>query len=238
MSISSIPIIPTSDSGRVGISPKLWGYTFWRFLHLCATLYPVHYASDIHLARSITRMVKCIHIVLPCSTCRAHFYTLTSQLPVLFDTRYDCIQWLFEAHNIVNVRLHKEPFDRSRLSIEYNTHTTKEEFTCTTWKVLLLIAFEYRIDEGVQYSTMFVQIVTDILNITSFFQRKQNIPELHVSPIRMQTDDLRCNVIGWVLHMLYNYGGYTYNRREITNLTHSTLSFCKISKTHVDNYAI
>lgn len=79
------------------ISPKIWGPSAWRLIHLTAAKTRTY--ADLAIMRSF---VEGLEYLLPCTKCRASFAAHLSQLPFPSRPR-DLPQWAYDMHNRVNL---------------------------------------------------------------------------------------------------------------------------------------
>lgn len=79
------------------ISPKIWGPSAWKLIHLTAAKTRTY--ADLAIMRSF---VEGLEYLLPCTKCRASFATHLSQLPFPSRPR-DLSQWAYDMHNRVNL---------------------------------------------------------------------------------------------------------------------------------------
>jgi len=79
------------------ISPKIWGPSAWKLIHLTAAKTRTY--ADLAILRSF---VEGLEYLLPCTKCRASFATHLSQLPFPSRPR-DLSQWAYDMHNRVNL---------------------------------------------------------------------------------------------------------------------------------------
>lgn len=85
-----------------GINPKIWGETFWRFIHLVTT--KVH---DIpHLHDDAVYLLFILGFLIPCRHCRV-FYKNAFNLHPPTKTKH-LFAWGCDLHNKVNMKLRKE----------------------------------------------------------------------------------------------------------------------------------
>lgn len=86
------------------ISPKIWGPSAWKLIHLTAAKTRTY--ADLAIMRSF---VEGLEYLLPCTKCRASFATHLSQLPFPSRPR-DLPQWAYDMHNRVNLTTEPSAF--------------------------------------------------------------------------------------------------------------------------------
>ena len=97
--------------------PRKWGSSAWHFLHCMSSIYPaVPSASD---KNNMKNFIKSFAEILPCQSCRTHFSEIVrkSNLDSAVSNGSVLSTWFFDAHNHVNLLLHK-----SRMSkVDYDS---------------------------------------------------------------------------------------------------------------------
>jgi len=89
------------------IPPELWGPIFWSTLHITSLAYPDDptYAEK----RAAKEFFNALAHLLPCPVCRSHFREILQGSPIdsWLDNRTMLTEWVWKAHNAVNVKLGK-----------------------------------------------------------------------------------------------------------------------------------
>ena len=89
------------------IPPELWGPMIWSTLHIISLAYPDDptYAEK----RSAKEFFNALAHLLPCPVCRSHFREILQAAPIdsWLDNRVSLTEWVWKAHNAVNVKLGK-----------------------------------------------------------------------------------------------------------------------------------
>jgi len=85
------------------ISPKIWGASAWKLIHLTAAKTRTY--ADLAIMRTF---IEGLEHLLPCTKCRASFATHLSQLPFPSRPR-DLPQWAYDMHNRVNLTANSSP---------------------------------------------------------------------------------------------------------------------------------
>jgi len=87
----------------MGISPDLFGPSFWGALHY-ACLVPEN-------PDKVKEFIALYPYVLPCIGCREHFNQVLQEFPIpAEDDSKTLFEWSVMVHNLVNVRLGKPEF--------------------------------------------------------------------------------------------------------------------------------
>lgn len=97
------------------------GRSTWTLLHSIAAQYPIK--PTIEEQKNATTFITSFSKLYPCWTCADDFRTWLKKdgnAPRV-SSRHDFGQWLCEAHNEVNVKLGKKPFDCSRWEERWKT---------------------------------------------------------------------------------------------------------------------
>ncbi|KAJ6631498.1 ERV/ALR sulfhydryl oxidase domain-containing protein [Mycena sp. CBHHK59/15] len=120
---SNPPILGT-DGGV--IMPKLsnatakaaLGRATWKLLHTMTLRYPETPTQDERDA--LSSYFHLLSRLYPCGECAAEFQMLLKKYPPQTSSRHSASLWLCSVHNVVNERLHKEPFDCAHLDDTYD----------------------------------------------------------------------------------------------------------------------
>ena len=101
--------VPPSVAPRVEDStdPRKWGSSAWHFLHCMSSTYPaIPSASD---KNNMKNFIRSFAEILPCQSCRTHFseFVRKSNLDSAVSNGSVLSTWFFDAHNHVNLLLHK-----------------------------------------------------------------------------------------------------------------------------------
>lgn len=102
------------------IPPEVWGPLFWSTLHIMSLAYPDDptYAEK----RAAKEYINALAHLLPCPVCRSHFRDILKQAPVdtWLDNRKSLVEWVWMAHNQVNVKLGKAEISLATFYAHYN----------------------------------------------------------------------------------------------------------------------
>lgn len=87
----------------MGLSPKVFGPTVWRMLHLLSMTYPDKPtdAESVQMSMFVSTLTK----VLPCPVCSHHAEKYIQENPPSLTSRGAFIGWVNDFHNVVNARL-------------------------------------------------------------------------------------------------------------------------------------
>lgn len=114
--------MPSSKETRPdGISPELWGTPLWLSLHFITFSYPTSNPSE-KTKREYKQFFKSVGNVLPCSYCRKSFKQFLKEMPLtsrVLSSRKNLVNWLFNFHNKVNVKLQKKPMSKRQFEQKY-----------------------------------------------------------------------------------------------------------------------
>lgn len=86
---------------------QYWGPRYWYFLHSLIASYPEE-PSPIEKAVYQQMFVLFVKLI-PCSKCFVHFMSILKMHPPNMNSRNEWVQWGFNIHNKVNIRLNKKP---------------------------------------------------------------------------------------------------------------------------------
>jgi hypothetical protein len=98
---------------------QVWGPSGWNFMHAVTFAYPHHPTqNDIAAARSFFHSITAL---LPCERCREHYARMLEAHPIEphLTSRDTLARWLVDAHNTVNVRLHKHEIPYADVRARY-----------------------------------------------------------------------------------------------------------------------
>jgi len=91
---------------------KIWGPLGWATMHSIAALYPDS-PSDYE-KQMLLRWIGAFRETILCPSCQAHFASMFDsyihRYPHWWDSRKDVCEFVFRAHNTVNVRTHKRVY--------------------------------------------------------------------------------------------------------------------------------
>lgn len=101
------------------IPPEVWGPMFWATLHLVSMSYPEQ--PSYSEKRAAKEFFNALPFLLPCPVCRDHFAEVLKGIPVetWLDNRTSLTEWVWMAHNRVNLRLGKPEFSKADFVAEY-----------------------------------------------------------------------------------------------------------------------
>lgn len=87
--------------------PDAFGPAFWFTLHNSATSYPNNPTEPIRI--NMEQLLRTLPILVPCITCKEHFYMFVSQsnLKSATESRENLFKFFVDAHNYVNMRNNK-----------------------------------------------------------------------------------------------------------------------------------
>jgi hypothetical protein len=90
------------------LPPEIWGPIFWGTLHIVSLAYPD--SPSYSEKRAAKEFYQSMAFLLPCPVCRTHFTEILQAMPVdsWLDNRTSLIEWVWTAHNRVNVKLGKK----------------------------------------------------------------------------------------------------------------------------------
>jgi len=86
-----------------GLSPDLWGASFWKTVHYIAAGFPSR--PTPHDRDHFRAFIAQLPHVLPCDECKQHSVRLLAQLPPNVNSRDQLFDWSVEFHNRVNDRI-------------------------------------------------------------------------------------------------------------------------------------
>ncbi|KAJ7099462.1 ERV/ALR sulfhydryl oxidase domain-containing protein [Mycena belliarum] len=120
------PSAPILGVGGGVIMPKLGnatakaalGRATWKLLHTMTLRYPEKPTQDERDA--LGSYFHLLSRLYPCGECASEFQMLLEKHPPQTSSRRSASLWLCSVHNIVNKRLHKEPFDCAHLDDTYD----------------------------------------------------------------------------------------------------------------------
>lgn len=100
---------------------QLWGPYTWIFFHTLVA----HMNNDNSvMINNIIQTIKLICKHLPCPVCREHATNTLNNYSLYYKikTKEDLVKWVYEFHNIVNIKLKKPVYEFSKLPIykKYN----------------------------------------------------------------------------------------------------------------------
>lgn len=124
---------------------QLWGPCTWIFFHTLVAHVNNNNSSIIH---KIIQAIKLICKHLPCPVCREHATETLNKYSLYqrIKTKEDLVKWVYEFHNIVNIKLNKPIFDYSNISI-YNDYNLLKVYN--TW-VLYFKIFDNNLHKAVE----------------------------------------------------------------------------------------
>jgi hypothetical protein len=130
--------------GKLAI--KEWGPAAWNFMHAVTFTMPDR-PSELQKKEYLDFFLS-IPNVLPCPSCRVHLGALYKKMPPNVNSRKECIQWLIDAHNDVNVRTGKPEKNITQVTADFlgstgngssNNNKDKKYGYFWTWAILLVI---------------------------------------------------------------------------------------------------
>ena len=95
------------------ISLSQVGSSTWTLLHSVAATFPEEGGAEA--AAGVSALVHGVSRGFPCSHCASDFRQHLQQHPLETGTRDALEQWMCRAHNEVNVKLGKDPFDCTKV---------------------------------------------------------------------------------------------------------------------------
>lgn len=102
------------------LPPEIWGPMFWGTLHIVSLAYPDE--PTYSEKRAAKEFFNSLIYLLPCPVCRSHFREVLQGIPVetWLDNRKSLVEWVWMAHNQVNVKLGKAEITMSDFYKRYN----------------------------------------------------------------------------------------------------------------------
>lgn len=106
---------------------SIWGPSAWRFLHAVTFAYPEDPSTE-HREAALN-LFKSLRLLLPCGDCCNHYCREFEKNGVesALGSRKELAQWLWNFHNMVNVRLGKPEFEWDAVVAEFGA----EDGDCT-----------------------------------------------------------------------------------------------------------
>ncbi|PLW34137.1 hypothetical protein PCASD_11593 [Puccinia coronata f. sp. avenae] len=103
------------DQADCPVDSSRLGRHTWTLLHTIGAYYPAEQPNQAH-RDSVRQLINSLATIYPCPPCASHFQQFISRFPPKMDNRAQLERWLCDAHNEVNLRLGKDPFDCSLVS--------------------------------------------------------------------------------------------------------------------------
>ncbi|KAJ6589967.1 ERV/ALR sulfhydryl oxidase domain-containing protein [Mycena vulgaris] len=94
------------------------GRATWKLLHTMTLRYPETPTQDERDA--LSSYFHLLSRLYPCGECATEFQMLLKKYPPQTSSRRSASLWLCSVHNVVNERLHKDPFDCAHLDDTYD----------------------------------------------------------------------------------------------------------------------
>lgn len=106
---------------------NIWGPSAWTFLHAVTFAYPDE-PTEEHKQAAL-ELFKSLRILLPCGDCCNHYCREFEKngVEAALGSRKELAKWLFDFHNLVNVRLGKPVFEWDQVVAHYG----QEDGDCT-----------------------------------------------------------------------------------------------------------
>ena len=106
---------------------NIWGPSAWTFLHAVTFAYPDE-PTEEHKQAALD-LFKSLRILLPCGDCCNHYCREFEKngVEAALGSRKELAKWLFDFHNLVNVRLGKPVFEWDQVVAHYG----QEDGDCT-----------------------------------------------------------------------------------------------------------
>lgn len=82
------------------MSPLLWGFATWHFIHCIALAYPNEPTQEIK--NMYLQFFEILPVVLPCPACSVHFRENMAKNPIRLNNSKELFEWTVEMHNFVN----------------------------------------------------------------------------------------------------------------------------------------
>jgi len=96
------------------VKTDIWGRKFWYIIHYLANKFDDKYIIDYH------NFFLSLEYLIPCPVCKKHY----SELKIEFENRDECIDWVFNIHNIINKRIGNNVYFKKIV----NKYNSKEKF--------------------------------------------------------------------------------------------------------------
>ena len=105
------------------VSPQnnIWGPSLWLILHsACERIGSQHLKRlPLEESRIWFGLLHSLRYSLPCPQCKKHYIIYSNQTPIIQITKNVIHRWLFDLHNQVNQRTHKELIPYETLALQY-----------------------------------------------------------------------------------------------------------------------
>lgn len=87
--------------------PNVFGPYIWFVLHNSSSRYPINPSNEDKT--NMKNLLKSIYLLIPCNICRNHFNSFLKKgnLDVITSTRNILFMFLFDLHNIINLKNNK-----------------------------------------------------------------------------------------------------------------------------------
>jgi hypothetical protein len=101
------------------IPPEIWGPIFWSTLHIVSLAYPD--TPSYPEKRAAKELYNSMSLLLPCPVCRKHYTAILQAMPIdnWLDNRTSLVEWVWKAHNQVNIQLEKPEISLSEFHAKY-----------------------------------------------------------------------------------------------------------------------
>ena len=127
----------------MGMGPAVWGPIFWTTMHI-VTLGYSHTPTEQEKTAAKNFFESLAHVI-PCPICKAHYSEVLAESPPAVNSRNDLVDWLFNLHNKVNVKLGKSEITFETFVAKMRALSHMERFqippepSASSWLVPLLL---------------------------------------------------------------------------------------------------
>jgi hypothetical protein len=101
------------------LDPKVWGPSYWFFLHTLAMTYPHH--PNAVTKKKYYEFIQNLPLFIPVDEVSNEFSLLLDKYPVTayLDNRESFVRWLHFIHNKINQKLEKPSINLNEFYIQY-----------------------------------------------------------------------------------------------------------------------
>jgi hypothetical protein len=101
------------------LDPKIWGPSYWFFLHTLAMTYP-HYPNAV-TKKKYYEFIQNLPLFIPVDEVSNEFSLLLDKYPITayLDNRESFVRWLHFIHNKINQKLEKPQINLNEFYIQY-----------------------------------------------------------------------------------------------------------------------
>ena len=108
-----------SESYKTNLFDKeVWGPKLWEVMHTFSFAYPI--SPNYKQKESAIKFFSSIGHLIPCTHCSQHCLEYTHRNPPNVDNKQSLIDWVYNFHNEVNVRLGKPYYSKQELKNKYD----------------------------------------------------------------------------------------------------------------------